>query len=182
MWFTKGGIKLEIDKLKFKIDQIKRVYEKNQKSKKINEYDIYLQKCISKIHSTFINDWEIDQLPIVNNCFNNLKKGIPLPVLSICGRGTREIRFTKYFAYYLDQFNPHGLGPSYLREVLKIDGVNAEKYCEILKKLNVESEVYIGSVPGKVGLVSCFCDITIENEDFVFIVLKVCIVTQGHLN
>ena len=35
--------------------------------------------------------------------------GLPVPALSACGRGTREIRYTQLLGYYLDPKKPHGL-------------------------------------------------------------------------
>lgn len=35
--------------------------------------------------------------------------GLPVPVLSACGRGTAEIRFTQLLRYFLDPRQPHGL-------------------------------------------------------------------------
>lgn len=36
--------------------------------------------------------------------------GLPVPSLSICGKGTAEIRYTQLLAWFLDSGNPHGLG------------------------------------------------------------------------
>jgi hypothetical protein len=41
--------------------------------------------------------------------------GLPVPALSACGQGTREIRFTKLLCYYLDPKKPHGLGSRLLQ-------------------------------------------------------------------
>ena len=45
-------------------------------------------------------------------------EGVPLGALSVCGRGTREIRYTSLLRYFLDPHEPHGLGSRPLREFL----------------------------------------------------------------
>ena len=40
--------------------------------------------------------------------------GVPLGALSVCGRGTREIRYTQLLAYFLSPIEPHGLGAKVL--------------------------------------------------------------------
>jgi hypothetical protein len=42
------------------------------------------------------------------------RTGVPLGALSVCGRGTREIRYTRLLAYFLSPLEPHGLGFSVL--------------------------------------------------------------------
>ncbi len=48
-----------------------------------------------------------------------IKKGLPTPVLTVCGKGTREIRFTRYLAYFLDPNGKHGLSSKFLKAVMR---------------------------------------------------------------
>ena len=68
--------------------------------------------------------------------------GLPVPVLSVCGEGTAEVRYTKLLAYFLDSRNRHGLGGLLSRAVFSdmIDGGHTLPF----EACTAQSEVFIG--------------------------------------
>jgi hypothetical protein len=98
--------------LKVAIENIKTVFKRTRINRK-------LEKKITNIKNAFLENWEEEKLPFIKEVTNITNRGIPLPVLSICGKGTREIRFTKYLAYFLDPSKNHGLKDEFLKEILR---------------------------------------------------------------
>src|SRR5690554_4520675 len=104
----KGGSRnMDLDKFTRIIDNIKIASEKTnnigKSEKDINDIILnikqaslkkdmvqQLQEKITQIKRAFITNWEIDNIPFIENVLNNidLDEGIPLPILSICGHGT----------------------------------------------------------------------------------------------
>ncbi|MCD8503246.1 MAG: hypothetical protein LRY71_18315 [Bacillaceae bacterium] len=67
-----------------------------------------LNQAIKGIKHAFIQDWEDYHQDFLNSFLEKIEIGVPTAVLSVCGRGTQEIRFTKYLAYMLDSQKSHG--------------------------------------------------------------------------
>jgi len=129
-----------------------------------------LIEIIKSIDMAYHKDWEKNKLDFAKSILSRTWAGIPLPVLSLCGRGTQEIRYSTYLAYFLDSSKPHGLGTKYLDgilEYLNIEGIDTYNS-------RVDSEKWLGKASGKEGLVSCFCDIFIESKaHLIFIEQKI---------
>jgi len=68
--------------------------------------------------------------------------GLPVPVLSVCGEGTAEVRYTQLLAYFLDSRNRHGLSGLLSRAVFAdmIDGGHTLPF----DTCTAQSEVFIG--------------------------------------
>src|SRR5690554_6702965 len=66
------------------------------------------------INTAYHRDWEKQKLEFARHFLSRTWAGIPLPVLSLCGHGTQEIRYSKYLSFFLDGSKPHGLGTRYL--------------------------------------------------------------------
>jgi len=129
----------------------------------------YLSKKILNIKNKFEGTWEEEHIPKAEKINKALERGISTPVLTVCGKGTREIRYTKYLAYYLDPYSFHGLGSEFLESV--IDPIIKENYSGIQlnykKIIKVNPEEYIGTYISKTDLkIGCTCDIVIEGRDF----------------
>jgi|GEM_PF-2936516 len=58
--------------------------------------DRYFQNKVDSIKDSYHHDWEKQKLDFVRNFLVSVWGGIPLPVLSLCGKGTQEIRYSKY--------------------------------------------------------------------------------------
>ena len=72
------------------------------------------------IHSALLTQFTQEESPCLAALSHGIKdNGVPLAALSICGRGTEEIRFTKLLGYFLDPSKPHGLKSHFLRAVLE---------------------------------------------------------------
>jgi hypothetical protein len=74
--------------------------------------------------------------------------GIPTPALSVCGRGTQEIRFTKYFSYYLDESKLHGMNDQLLKSVFMKEALEQELEPNWHSNCRVYSEFNLGKVQG----------------------------------
>lgn len=123
-------------------------------------------EVIDSIRTAYHRDWTRQKLTFAREFLSRTWAGIPLPVLSVCGHGTQEIRYSTYLAYFLDGSKPHGLGARYLDALLafvKIAGVDT--YHAV-----VEIEKWLGQVPGKSGSVSCYCDVVITCGDHVIFI------------
>lgn len=179
---------MDINKLNLTIEQIKRLSEQNKDFKDINNEieNIILNikrasykkdtnklaEKINKIKDTYIMNWEIENIPFIENIIKNLdtNNGIPLPILSICGQGTQEIRFTKYLSYFLDPKRKHGLKDKLLNILLSPE-------CNLLgldsswsKNCNVIPEIKLGEIQEKDKIISCFADIGIEGKDYIIVI------------
>lgn len=133
-----------------------------------------LQDKISQIRETFIDNWKSIYEPRIRHLYDTVQKGIPTPVLSICGRGTREIRWTKYLSYFLNPNSSHGVGVWFVRSLID-DLINDNS--ELDKSYTVErvvDEVFIGKVSLNTREDECYCDIVIFTDKFtVFIEQKI---------
>ena len=130
-----------------------------------------IEDVIGLIRDAYHRDWEKLRLALAKEFLVRTWAGIPLPVLSVCGRGTQEIRHSTYLGYFLDGSKPHGLGTRYLDAVLAaLDFSGIDTYASI-----VETEKWIGDTPGRTRNVSCYCDIVVTTSDrhVIFIEQKV---------
>jgi hypothetical protein len=66
---------------------------------------------ISHIRQTINRNFELEERAQYQLLLNAFKGGgLPLASLSICGQGTREIRYTQLLRYFFDPNELHGLG------------------------------------------------------------------------
>lgn len=125
---------------------------------------------VGKISAAYHHEWDKEKLEFAQNFLARVWAGIPLPVLSICGRGTQEIRYSKYLGYFLDGSKSHGLGFRYLEAILRL--VTDEKI-DTYQAIS-ETEKWIGKARGKHGFVDCVCDnVIICAEHAIFIEQKI---------
>ncbi len=113
----------------------------------------------------------MEHLPLAQEIITVIEKGIPTPVLTVCGRGTQEIRFTRYLAYFLNPQKNHGLGASLLRRVLGHEADIFGLKTDWAEECSVEPEFWLGNYPDKSGRkTGCFSDIGIVGSDFAFVI------------
>ena len=132
-----------------------------------------ITETIEQIRSAYHRGWEERRLDEARALKASLADGIPVPVLSVCGHGTAETRYTQYLAYFLNPSKPHGLGARYLDGLLSLMRLsNPSVPSDLdLTAANVEAEVYIGSAPGQNGRpVGCTCDVVVECPGYVFFI------------
>jgi len=155
---------ISLDKLRAVIADIKAAYEETRIEKE-------LKNIVSSIRKTYIQHWKEDNINFVSEITEVLApdKGLPTPVLSVCGRGTREIRFTRYLAYYLDSRNNHGLGGKLLYHAFNNECRAAGLSQNWHKDCSVKPECYLGDIKGENGSISCIADIVITGDNFVII-------------
>jgi hypothetical protein len=79
--------------------------------------------------------------------------GLPVPVLSVCGHGTAEVRFTKLLRHYLDPLASHGLGTRCLRAIFGDDVGHVDA--------RVEAEVELGIVVHGDVQRDCYLDLLV---------------------
>ena len=155
-------IVLDIQRLENTIKQIKdAVAEKEDIS--------ILADSIVSIKRAFESHWQENYIPFAEKILDKLIEGIPTPVLTVCGQGTREIRFTQYLAYYLDPSKDHGLGNILLKAVL--GPVTKELTLDWANDCEVIPEIWIGNYFNEHGKkVGCNCDIGILSRNFVIMI------------
>jgi len=149
--------------LRVAIENIKTAFERSRVNRE-------LEKNITNIRNAFLENWEEEKLPFVKKITNITNRGIPLPVLSICGKGTREIRFTKYLAYFLDPSKNHGVKDEFLKEILKEECKEANLPSNWYESCEVKSEMTIGKNILANEKIACCSDISIIGEDFVIVI------------
>ncbi len=128
-----------------------------------------LDSVIGDIKTAFETYWQDEHVPLAKMLLEKIRDGVPTPVLTICGRGTQEIRYTRYLAYYLDPGKNHGLGSGLLKTIMaSYDEDLRENWAE---ECQVIPELWIGNYINKKGKTySCFCDIGIIGSDFAIII------------
>ncbi|MBS3975032.1 MAG: PD-(D/E)XK nuclease family protein [Actinobacteria bacterium] len=132
-----------------------------------------LPETIERIRSAYHQDWENRRLGEAQALRVILAEGIPVPVLSACGHGTAETRYTQYLAYFLSPSKPHGLGARYLDGLLSLMRLSNPSIPGDIDATEaiVEAEVYIGSAPGhNDSPVGCTCDVVIECPGYVIFI------------
>ncbi len=128
-----------------------------------------LAVSIAGIKEAFETHWETNHIPFSEKILEKLNEGIPTPVLTVCGQGTREIRFTQYLAYYLDPSKNHGLGSSLLKYVFGT--IAKELSTDWVDKCEVIPELWIGNYTNNHGKVTgCNCDIGILGSTFAIMI------------
>lgn len=143
------------------INELNKVIEKikaiNKDKTRINELDL----AIKDIEKQFIIDFQNKYLDIAKEILDKFEKGLPTPVLSVCGKGTQEIRFSKYLGYMLNPDNLHGLDKKILEYGFK-SIIENNKMKELLNsKLEIYNEYYLGEILGQ----GCYIDILIISEN-----------------
>jgi len=155
---------LNEDRLKEIIGEIKEAQDKARDYK-----TKALEGTIKNIKNAFESYWKEKYLPRASELIKAIDQGIPVPVLAVCGRGTQEIRYTRYLGYFLDPGKSHGIGSSLLKAVL---GPHAEDLPEKwTEECQVISEMWIGDYTNKQGeKQGCLCDIGVIGDNFAFII------------
>lgn len=150
---------IELSELKQVIESIRSISNKHHEE---NE----LQQKIQAIKQATEHEWGERYFPIIQKLNNHLRYGIPVPVLTVCGRGTQEIRFTKYLHYMLDQDNLHGLHELLLKELFQEYADEHKLSPDWIQSATVESEVLLGSYEEKSYRIHTYCDIVITGKDY----------------
>ncbi len=100
-----------------------------------------LPETINGITHSFRSHGRQENLPLAERLLKAFEEGIPVPVLTVCGRGTREIRFTSYLAYFLDPGNRHGLGTLFVETVLRPETIRLPDgwadHCQVIPDMGV---------------------------------------------
>ena len=156
---------LSIEKLQTIIKDIKSTYKDNRLEEKLKER-------VNSIKKAYICNWKAENISFVRKVINNLDpdKGIPTPVLSVCGKGTKEIRFTKYLAYYLDDNKSHGLNNKLLYYLLNKECQEAQFPNVWYQNCFVNEEYRLGKIKYKNKRASCIADIVIQGNEFAIII------------
>lgn len=115
---------------------------------KISKYEnnIKLKKTIKRIVESYYDSWENEHLPLIKEFYSKATRSIPILVLSVCGTGTQEIRYSKYLAYFLAENSLYGIGNKFLRSILEIIDSNIND--KIIENYKVETEKCLGTING----------------------------------
>jgi hypothetical protein len=98
--------------------------------------------------------------------------GVPLASLSICGQGTREIRYTQLLRYFLDPNELHGIGPKVIIEILGPEfrrlGYQLEKIEWENAKVNAEFD--LGKIVYGKFAVGCTVDLLLQFDKYIVMI------------
>lgn len=97
--------------------------------------------------------------------------GVPVAFLSVCGRGTSEIRYTQELAYFLAPHEPHGLGTAMLDALFGPD-IRAEWGAAFDPGWNdaqVEAERSLGAVLNHGRTISATVDVFVETPTLILL-------------
>ena len=141
-----------------------------------------MKHVVQKMSNLYAEKWELEKRPLLENYLQEISKGVSVPVLSVCGRGTAEVRYTKYLAYYLDHRSLHGVGDAFLKAILKSLQINTAAYD--ITSCRVMPEKYLGTFKGRgQHSVACYCDIAVISDQLcLFIEQKLMSGESNHLN
>lgn len=98
-----------------------------------------------RIRAAYQKEFETLHKPRIKALIKGFQSaGLPVPVLSVCGRGTQEIRFTQLLRYFLDPHEPHGLGSRLLEVAFaeEVRKVGSEPVA--WKDARVQAEIDLG--------------------------------------
>ena len=132
-----------------------------------------LKRAIPAIRDALLRDFQETAKPRYQLLHDALAgSGIPLPALSVCGRGTREIRYTQLFRYFLDPVQPHGLGSKLLVAFLAPELKDVELAVEKVSwdDASVEAEVPLGAIRVGKRSVGSKIDLFIQLDNLVVLV------------
>lgn len=138
-----------------------------------SQRDARLSKAIEQIRRSYHDDWEARRMGEGRRLLASLAGGVPVPVLSVCGHGTAETRYTHYLAYFLSPSRPHGLGARYLEGLLSLMRLSNPSVPEDIAatEATVAAEVFIGNAPGREGRrVGCTCDVVVTGPRHVLFI------------
>jgi len=110
-------MQVELASLNAVIQRIRDVRDRQETESKLRDRMSVRVEHIRSVAESWFEERNVAGL--ANELLTLLAAGRPTPVLSVCGRGTAEIRFTQYLAYFLSPESPHGLGDDVLRAFLE---------------------------------------------------------------
>jgi hypothetical protein len=98
-----------------------------------------------RIRNAYRKEYEDHHKRKIRELVNGYRSdGLPVPFLSVCDRGTQEIRFTKLLRHFLDPSEPHGLGSRLLEAGFGDLVREARGYSIDWAKVHVWAEVVLG--------------------------------------
>lgn len=156
--------------IKSVFNELQQIIANIKKAKKNEQLDIgILSKSIENIKQSFQKNWHEEHLPYIKHVSSAIKNGLPTPVLTVCGKGTMEIRFSRYLAYFLDPSKKHGLGGTFLKTVLREETQSFGK--DWFEHCRVYHEYWLGIYNYKSGKkIDCYCDIAVIGDEFACII------------
>jgi len=133
-----------------------------------------LPSIIEAIGRAMLSDFELRDRPRYERLLRAIRgEGIPLAALSVCGRGTREIRYTQLLRYFLDPNEPHGLGsrvlaaavgPQFVESRRDVDNPNWDT-------ARVDAEYPLGEIESSKGkIIACVVDLLIQLGNHVVLI------------
>ena len=113
-------------------DEVRRIRDAADRIRRSTQRDevaatAALSRCVAQVRNAALRTFETIDKPRWRRFVEaSGGGGLPLAALSVCGRGTREIRYTQLLGYFLDPRKPHGLGSKVMRAVLSPELANPD--------------------------------------------------------
>ena len=142
-------ISKQIDRLQQAVSAIAALQSKKQNTTRVASPDF--SSIVSQIREALLHNVEADVQRYKRLRDALAGSGVPLAALSVCGRGTREIRYTQLMRYFLSPLEPHGLGCRLLSAFLapELDATSLSPHKVPWDEAEVQAEFGLGSI--KVG-------------------------------
>jgi len=159
------------------IGRMRRSFERVEKERR-SRFAVVRERIRARVLESFYRD----ELPRFTQLHDAFQKGcgLPVPVLSVCGHGTAEIRFTKLLAWFLDSHNSHGLG-GVVCEAVFGDTFPPSMKPPSFKACTAEAEVDIGASRLKDGTTKGnSLDIMVSVEDWRLCIEQKILSPEGH--
>jgi hypothetical protein len=128
---------------------------------------------ISQIRQTINRSFELEERSQYQLLLYALKSGgLPLASLSICGQGTREIRYTQLLRYFFDPNELHGLNSKVLLAVLGPELKQSGHRLKNIdwKKAEAEAEFYLGNIKFGERSIGCSVDLFLQFGDYIVMI------------
>jgi hypothetical protein len=128
---------------------------------------------ISQIRQTINRSFELEQRSQYQLLLYALKGvGLPLASLSICGQGTREIRYTQLLRYFFDPNELHGLSTKVLLPVLEPEWKRSGYRLINIdwKMAKVEAEFNLGNIKTEKRVIGCTVDLFLQFGEYVVMI------------
>lgn len=131
-----------------------------------------IDDVIPKIRRALLRDFEASTRRYLTLRNALVDSGVPLPALSVCGRGTQEIRYTQLTRYFLDPRQTHGLGSKPLVALLtpELDAIELTVNDVPWEGAIVEAEVSLGPINVGKRKMGSTLDILIQAGDLIVLI------------
>ncbi len=160
----------QIDQLQQAVSAIAALQSKKPKTPRVGSPDF--SSIVSQIRQALLHNVGADVQRYKRLHDALAGSGVPLAALSVCGRGTREIRYTQLMRYFLSPQEPHGLGSRLLVAFLapELEATGLSPHQVPWEDAEVHAEFGLGAIEVGSKNVSSTLDVFVKAGDLVVLI------------